>query len=103
MAIAEYLYIHEEVELFTRDDIRGRFRTAGEAVPGNFPRDFAWAVKNGWVAEDVKSAGSFYVTQKGRLAIQSKFSEEVKKATAQPVSRKRSRKIAAQSAKDDAE
>lgn len=90
-AIAEYLYVHESAELFTKDDIKGRFRSAGEAPPANFPRDFAWAVKNGWIAEEVKSPGSFYVTQKGRQAIANKFSDEVKKATAKST-RRRSRK-----------
>jgi len=91
-AIAEYLALHEEVELFTRDDIKGRYRSAGEAAPANFPRDFAWALRNGWVAEDSKSPGSFYVTSKGRTAVENKFPDEIKKATAQPAGRKRSRK-----------
>ncbi|MCT8999010.1 hypothetical protein [Chelativorans intermedius] len=92
VAIAEYLYVHDSIDLFTRDDIKGRFRVAGEAAPANFPRDFSWAVRNGWIAEDLKSAGSFYVTQKGRTAIENKFSGEIKKATSQPTPRKRSRK-----------
>jgi hypothetical protein len=90
--IAEYLFQFEGAELFTREDIRGRFRLAGEAAPGNFPRDFMWAVKNGWIAEDAKAQGSFYVTQKGRNAIENKFSSEVVKRTPQPAGRKRSRR-----------
>jgi hypothetical protein len=80
------------MELFTKDDIRGRFRLSGEAAPANFPRDFIWAVKNGWIAEDPKSPGSFYVTQKGRNAIENNFSSEVKKGTPQPAARRRPRK-----------
>jgi hypothetical protein len=90
--IAKYLAQHEEMELFTKDDIKGKYRSAGEAAPANFPRDFAWAVRNGWVAEDPKSAGSFYVTSKGHAAVENKFSDEVKKTTAQPAVRRRSRK-----------
>ncbi|QBR70409.1 hypothetical protein CU048_02975 [Beijerinckiaceae bacterium] len=102
-AIAEYLIAHEGTESFTRDDIKGRFRTAGEAAPANFPRDFTWAVKNGWIAEDPKSPGSFYVTKKGRTAIENKFSDEVRKATAKPSTRKRLRKAGSTpSAEDDA-
>lgn len=102
-AIAEYLVVHEAIELFTRDDIKGRYRVAGEAAPANFPRDFAWAVKNGWVAEDTKTQGSYYVTQKGRAAIDNKFSDEVRKATLKPSGRKRSRKAgSAPTAEDDA-
>jgi hypothetical protein len=93
-SIAAYLALHEEVDLFTRDDIKGRYRSAGEAAPANFPRDFAWAVRNGWIAEDSKSSGSFYVTSKGHAAVENKFSDEVKKATAQPSGRRRSRKAA---------
>jgi hypothetical protein len=92
ITIAQYLYQVEDKELFTRDDIRGRFRSAGEAAPANFPRDFAWAVKNGWIAEDTKSPNSFYVTQTGRNAIGNRFPNEVKKGTPQPTTRRRSRK-----------
>jgi hypothetical protein len=103
-AIAEFLSEHDEVALFTKDDIKGRFRSAGEGAPRNFPRDFAWAVKNGWVAEDHKLPGSFYVTQKGRTAIENKFSTEIRKGTAQPTARRRSRKPGGTSpAEDDAE
>jgi hypothetical protein len=103
-AIAEYLALHERVDLFTKDEIRGRYRSAGEAAPANFPRDFAWAVRNGWIAEDSKSSGSFYVTSKGRAAVENKFSDEVKKATAQPSGRKRSRKaVTTRPPEDDTE
>jgi hypothetical protein len=93
ISIAEYLLQYEEVELFTKEEIKSRFRLAGEAAPANFPRDFTWAVNNGWIAEDLNSAGSFYVTQKGRDAIENKFSSEIKKGTPQPTGRRRSRKI----------
>lgn len=91
-AIAEYVFQFEEIELFTKEDIRGRFRLSGEAAPANYPRDFTWAVKNGWISEDPKSPASFYVTQKGRNAIENKFSSEVKRGTPQPTARRRSRK-----------
>lgn len=93
ISIAEYLLQYEKVELFTKEVIKSRFRLAGEAAPANFPRDFTWAVKNGWIAEDSNSTGSFYVTQRGRNAIENKFSSEVKKGTPQPPRRSRLRKI----------
>lgn len=92
ITIAEFVRQFEDKELFTREDIRGRFRLAGEAAPANFPRDFTWAVKNGWIAEDAKSPNSFYVTQTGRNAIANRFSSEVKKGTPQPTARRRPRK-----------
>jgi hypothetical protein len=88
-AIAEYLSA-EGTEV-TRDSVKSRFRAAGEAAPGNYPRDFAWAIKSGWIAEDPDRAGEYYVTQKGKKAIESKFSDEIKKATAQGASRRRKR------------
>jgi hypothetical protein len=95
--IAEYLREHEGKEEFARDEIKGLFRQAGEGAPANFPRDFSVAVRNGWVAEDTKSPGSFFVTNTGRAAISNKFSGEIKKGGVQPASRKRSRKAKASS------
>ncbi len=91
-AIGEYLREHEGKDEFTRDDIKGRFRQAGEAPPKNFSRDFSVATKNVWVADDANSPGSFFLTNTGRAAIKNKFSAEVKKATMQPTGRRRSRK-----------
>ena len=59
---------------FSRDDIRSRFITAREPTPGNFPRDFAVALKNGWIAEVHGKKNRFYVTAKGAQAINNNFS-----------------------------
>jgi hypothetical protein len=74
VAIGHYL---EEIEAnpgFTKDDIKARFRTAGEPPPGNFPRDFSAAVGLGWIAEDPTNPGQLYVTRSGREAIEQGFS-----------------------------
>jgi hypothetical protein len=92
VTIGEYLISHAGQEDFTRDDIRARFRAAGEATPGNFGRDFAWTVSNGWVAEDPQNPGHFYITQTGMAAIQAKFSHEVKKKSGFKSSGRRRRK-----------
>src|SRR5438445_805629 len=55
LAVGRYLRDFEGQADFTRDDIRTRFRTAGEGQPANFPRDFQKAVRAGWIAEDPKS------------------------------------------------
>lgn len=81
--IGEFISEFEGRSEFSRDDIKSRFKQAGEAPPGNFGRDFAWAVSNGWVAEDTKNPGAYYVTNKGREAIEAKFASEVAKATRQ--------------------
>jgi hypothetical protein len=65
LAVGRYMRDFENLPDFTRDDVRSRFRGAGEPQPGNFPRDFQKAVRAGWIAEDPKSAGRFYVTRTG--------------------------------------
>jgi hypothetical protein len=92
VAIGEYIIQHDRQADFTRDDVKARFRTAGEPVPGNFPRDFTWTISNGWIAEDAHNAEHYYVTQKGRAAITEKFSGEVKKKSGfKPANRRRRR------------
>lgn len=92
-AIGEYIAEHEEQPEFSRDDVKSRFKQAGEAAPKNYGRDFTWAITNGWIAEDTKNPGAYYVTKKGRDAIDAKFAREVKKATAlKPSGRRRSSK-----------
>jgi hypothetical protein len=78
VVIGEYLTTNGAVD-FTKDDVLSHFRIAREAMPGNFPRDFNWAIATGWVAEDVKNPGRFYVTQSGKQAVDGNFSREVTK------------------------
>lgn len=76
--MASYL-LTKGVTSFSRSDIRRLFREAGEPEPRNFARDFAWAIRNGWLA-GTDSAG-FYITQSGRLAVERRFAAEVVKKT----------------------
>ncbi len=78
-AIGAYLEQVEGKDGFTRDDVRLKFRSAGESAPGNYGRDFSWAMQSGWIAEDPQNAGTFFVTKKGRAAIDAKFSRDVQK------------------------
>lgn len=64
-AFAAYLRDHAGQEDVARDDIKSCFKSAGEPMPGNFPRDFAGAVQAGLIAEDPKKPGRFYLTRKG--------------------------------------
>lgn len=73
-AIAHYVCEYEKQEDFSRDDIRTRFLTAREPLPGNFGRDFAVALKNGWLAEVHGKKNRLYVTAKGIQAINNNFS-----------------------------
>lgn len=79
--IAHYACEYEKQEDFDREDIRSRFLTAREPLPGNFGRDFGVALKNGWLAEVHGKKNRFYVTAKGVQAINSNFSHG-KSATA---------------------
>jgi hypothetical protein len=74
--IAQYIGHHEGQEDFERDDIRSRFLAAREPLPGNFARDFAAALKNGWIAEVHGKKNRFYVTAKGTQAISNGFANE---------------------------
>jgi hypothetical protein len=79
VSIAEFLSFGEGQHDFTSEDLKGRFRTAGEAPPANFSRDFSWTIQNGWIAEDAQKPGVYYVTQRGKQAIEQRFSKEIKK------------------------
>jgi hypothetical protein len=74
-------FIEKQGETVTRDAIKTRFRDAAEPVPGNYPRDFRWTVKNGWLARVAGSPGEFYVTEAGHNAIEERFSAEIRKKT----------------------
>lgn len=92
LAIGLYLEQHEQQPGFSRDDIKSRFRSAGEAPPGNFPRDFAVAVSSGWIAEDHANKGTFYVTKTGKGAVSARFAPEVAKTQRRPSRRRRASK-----------
>lgn len=72
-AIAIYLRSHLNRETFSRDDIKGWFRKAGEPVPANYSRDFSAALSTGWIAEDHTTSGEYYVTNSGLQAMESGF------------------------------
>lgn len=88
-AIGAYLIDYEGATTFQRGDVKSKFRSAGEAPPGNFSRDFSWVVSNGWIAEDVNESGQFYVTGTGRKAIEERFSGDIKKASSLKLPRRR--------------
>lgn len=81
LAIASYLDVVGGQDTFTSDDVKREFRSASEPVPGNYSRDFRWAVSAGWIAPAPDEPGQYFVTNTGHDAITAKFSDEVKKAT----------------------
>lgn len=76
LAVGRYMRDVEQQSDFDRDDIRGRFRSAGEPQPANFARDFQKAVRAGWIAEDHQNRGRYYVTRTG--------DDEIDRRQAQP-------------------
>jgi hypothetical protein len=93
VAIGEYLTEIEGKSDFGKDDVKAHFRTAGEPLPANYPRDFQWTLQSGWIAEDSNNPGRFYVTRKGKDAISQKFVKDVQRKLSQtPVGRRRSRR-----------
>ncbi len=80
-------------QTFTSDEVKAQFPMAGEPVPANFPRDFAWAVRIRWIAESPGMGGHYYVTKTGLEAVQRRFPDDVRKATRQAgTGRRRARK-----------
>lgn len=88
-AVGRYMRDHEGQQDFSREEVKVRFRSAGEAMPGNFPRDFQKAIQSGWIAEDPQSRGRFYVTRRGDEAIDQRF-EGASAAAIRPRRRRRS-------------
>jgi hypothetical protein len=74
---------------FTREEMRQTFQRAGEPVPGNFPRDFGWAIRNKWISAVIDSPNEYVITKSARDAVANKFSKEVRATTRTPVSRRR--------------
>ena len=86
-AVGRYMRDFEGLNDFSRDDIKARFRSAGELMPGNYARDFQKAVQAGWIGEDPQNRGHFYVTRTGDEAIDRKFEGAVA-----PTARRRRRR-----------
>jgi len=92
LGIAKFITDEQSAQTFTPATVKSQFQRAGEAAPGNFTRDFRWAVTNGWIAEAQDVPGEFYITTTGMKAIAERFSAEIKKSTGVAKLRPRRRK-----------
>jgi len=88
VVIGRFLRDQEDRATFSRDENKARFRTAGEPIPRNFPRDFQKAVRAGWVAEDHEKPGEFYITRRGDEVVNSGFAGKTS-VSARPRRRRR--------------
>lgn len=61
VALAQYV-LQDGGETFKVEDVKAQFRRARETAPGNFSRDLAIAVKEGWIAQG--DGDEYYVTNK---------------------------------------
>jgi len=73
LAIAEFVRTTERKDEFTRDEIGGKFGLAGLPPPVDLARDFQTAANHGWIAEDPRALGHFFITTKGHEALRGKF------------------------------
>ena len=94
-----YMREHENMHEFTKDNLWKCFSKAREALSKNPTRDIKATISVGWIAEDHKKPGHYYVTSQGDEALQRRFSSEVRRA----VRRRPPRKAKAASDKGNAE
>jgi hypothetical protein len=73
LAIAEFVRMTERKDEFTHDEIGSKFGLAGLTPPTNLARDFQTAADYGWIAEDPRALGHFFITAKGHEALRDKF------------------------------
>ncbi|MEA2700300.1 MAG: hypothetical protein QOI66_4571 [Myxococcales bacterium] len=76
--IAAFAFYREHVEgkaTFVRGDLEHYFATAKLAKPGNYDRDFAGAIREGWIHEDGSES---YLTQGGERAVREGFEGKAK-------------------------
>lgn len=93
VAIGAYLIQEHGQDGFTRKDVKALFKNAGEPLPGNYTRDFNWAVSNGWLAANPSAPNEYFVTNTGFEAIKNSFSSEIRQTTKLPRRSKRRSKL----------
>lgn len=86
VAIAAFLADHLGWDKFTTADLKSQFRNAGLRVPRNLSRDLKWTEAIGWVEREPEESGYYKLTDEGRMALEEKFSAEIRKATKQKFS-----------------
>jgi hypothetical protein len=73
LAIAQFVRTTERKDEFTRDEIGGKFELAGLTPAADLAREFQTAADHGWIAEDARALGHFFITTRGHEALRKKF------------------------------
>jgi hypothetical protein len=80
-AMAFFMRQQDGMDVFTKDDIKSRFRFARIPLPKNFSRDFNIAIEGAWIAEDQEDPNLFYITQTGENAVEAGFAMDIRGRT----------------------
>jgi len=73
LAIAAFVCMTERRDEFTRGEIGDKFTLAGLAQPADLAGAFQAAADNGWIGEDPRALGHFFITKGGHQALREKF------------------------------
>ncbi len=73
LAIAAFVCMTERRDEFTRGEIGDKFTLAGLAQPADLAGAFQAAADNGWIGEDPRALGHFFITKGGHEALRKKF------------------------------
>jgi hypothetical protein len=87
VAFGVYLRDNRGEGSFTREDIKGMFRSAHESSPANFGRDFRNALSANWIAGENGPSDRYFVTGTGAKAVSSHFAEGGARRRRRPTAR----------------
>lgn len=75
LAIAAFVCMTERKDEFTREEIGTKFADAGLAPPKDLEQEFQAAANYGWIGEDPRALGHFFITKGGHEALRAKFAK----------------------------
>lgn len=73
LAIAEFVCATENKDEFTRDEIGDKFALAGLRPPENLADKFQAAANYGWIGQDARALGHYFITKHGHEMLSTKF------------------------------
>jgi hypothetical protein len=73
LAIAEFVCATENKDEFTREEIGEKFALAGLAPPDDLARSFQLAADYGWIGQDARALGHYFITKRGHETLSAKF------------------------------